>query len=231
MTAKVPRDCTQKIAANERGLLGTQRVIKGSCPGNFSGWMGRLANIDYCYSIVTVRSLSDEFQLRGFRCSAPIVHGAGDTQREVGNRVASRLHPKYTTVKRANVRLRSPGRKAEATCSRSVCRGISRGCPKSSMDNPRVRGMKHCKPIAKGVPPFSPEDELRRKWEAAGNIPASIVDASNCGYTTYSMISRGGGNCTRSPDSVKSCRTSSLRTSALSLTAPQQRTRAPIYRI
>jgi hypothetical protein len=50
---------------------------------------------------------------------------------------------------------------------------------------------------AEGVPSFSVESELRQGVEAAGNEPASLLEASLCNQTIYNTSSGGGGNCTR----------------------------------
>ena len=41
--------------------------------------------------------------------------------------------------------------------------------------------------------------------EAAGNLPASLVDVNHCNKMVYDTANGGGGNCTRSPISVSIC--------------------------
>ena len=54
---------------------------------------------------------------------------------------------------------------------------------------------------AKGVPPFPLDPGFRREVEAAGNLPASIIDVNHCNKMVYNTGSGGGGNCTRRSDS------------------------------
>jgi len=75
--------------------------------------------------------------------------------------------------------------------------------PELAKDNARVQAMYHCKPLPRNVFRLSaPIVSRAGDVQAAGNEPASPVDASHTGGTTYDMMNGGGGNCTRVPSAA-----------------------------